>query len=363
MSQIRKIAAELFVLIAGVFVLSGCFPTGEKQQTESSAGLYKSGEKFEYSKDKLTAEFTIPEKLPQATRIGIKTKTVDREEVIKLFFGDRAYTQGPEDQGMLDIYNTDDGAFHLNFLGGGIRFYDETVCTFEYPVHYGSLVNYCVPREWDYNAPSDDKLEDFPRETALNRAEELFKKLGIGNLGEPDIYPMSVDAIKRVVEEEDTYYDIQKLSQEHECYVLRYPQFFDGIEVSDLPAAIGSTWYNDSKITLVLTREEIVFFTAEILLESDFEVLSREPVKYDLVYALDEFQRFHNAAYLDGETLIYDFKPVYYPDRFNESGALEFIPMWEFDGRSRRQEDGYINRKRYVAAVTSDSGILKTYKE
>lgn len=359
----KRYLTAILILITVAFSFPGCFPTGEKSQTESDAEEYKIGEKFEYSGEKLTAEFTIPEKLPQVTRIGIKPKTIDKEAVIKLFFGDRVYTQLVEvDGSLLDIYNTDDEVFHLSLLDGGISFYDERVCTYEYPVHYGSLVNYCVPREWDYNAPSDDELEDFPRETALKRAEELLTKLGIGNLGEPETYPMSVDAIKKIAEEHNTPYDIQKLSREHECYVLRYPQVFDGIEVSDLPATIGSTRYNDSKITLVITREEIVLFTAEILFENDFEILSREPMKYDFNYALSEFKRFHDAAYLDSETIIYDFKPVYYPERFNESGALEFIPMWQFEGRSVQQEEGDINRRRYVAAIGSDNGILRTYK-
>ena len=359
----KRYLSAMLVLITIVVTFSGCFPTGEKQQTETDLEEYKVGEKFEYSKDNLTAEFTIPEKLPQATRIGIKPKAFDREEVIKLFFGDKAYTEGLESEGMLGTYETDDGSFFISFYGGGLSFYDNRVCNYEYPVNYGSLVNYCVPRVWDYNPPSDNELKDFPRETALNSAEELLKKLGIVNFGEPEVYPMSVEAIKRVVEEQSlSRYDIQKLSQEHECYVLRYSQLFDGTGMAPLPVSIGRTGYNDPTITLVLTREGVVYFKAELPLENDFEVLSREPVKYGLNYALSEFKRFHDAAYLDNGTIIYDFKPAYYPELIDESGTFEFILMWTFEGRIVHREEDYTNRSRYVAAIRSDDGIVKTYK-
>lgn len=360
----KRYFSALFVLVTVVFAFSGCFPTGEKQQTEQAGDKkYKSGEKFEYSKEKLAAEFTIPEKLPQATRIALKPKTFDKDELITLFFGDRAYTQLVEVDGSLpEIYNTDDGVFHLDFLGGGISFYNNKVCNYDYPVNYASLKNFCLPREWDYNPPSDNELEGFPRETALQRAEDLLSKLGIENLGEPEVYPMSVDAIKKVVEENNPPYDVQKLSQEHECYVLRYSQLFDGFELLDLPLRFGEKYYDDTKITIVITREEIVYFKAKNTFENSFEVLSQEPVKYDFDYALDEFKSFHEAAFFDEETIIYAFNPIYYPVSVNESGVTEFVPMWNFEGRSVRQEDGFIMRKRYVAAIGSDKGILRTYK-
>ena len=265
---------------------------------------------------------------------------------------------------MLGTYETDDGVFFLSFYGGGLSFYDNRVCNVGYPVPYGSLVNYCTPRVWDYNPPSDNELKDFPREAALNSAEELLTKLKIGNLGKPEIYPMSVETIKRVAEEQNlSYYDIQKLSQEHECYVLRYSQFFDGTEMASLPVKIGKTVYNDAIITLVLTREGIVYFKAEILFENDFEVLSNEPVKYDFDYALSEFKRFHEASYSAGETMIYDFKPVYYPVLIDESGTFEFILMWTFEGRiNYQEEEGYINRRRYIVSIGSDNGIVRTYE-
>lgn len=359
MNKINKIIAA--ALIAVIFTFSGCFPTGEKPVTKQNIGEYALGESFEYSCDKVTAKFTLPENIPQATRIAVKTKDIERDDVIKLFFGDRPYTQGLENEGMSDVYETDDGFFHLSFISGEISFSDNRVCNFEAPVNLASLKNFCKPRCWDYNPPSDAELEGFPREAALNKAAEIFETLGVNNIGEPEIYPMSVDAIKRVVEEDNPPYNIEELSQENECYVLCFPQFFDGTELSDLPSRAGKIWYNSSKITLVVTREGVALFIAEALFEDGVEVLSQEPVQYDLDFALGEFKRYHDAAYFDEDILIYDFKPVYYLSGINESGACEFIPMWEFDGRSTKQEEGYINRGRYVAAVTSDSGILKTY--
>ena len=357
------------VILSAALTFSGCFPTGEKQQSEGVTVEYKSGDNFKYSKDNLTVEFTIPETLPQATRIGIKPKAIDREKVIKLFFGERAYTQGLESEGRLNFYETDDGVFSLNFNGGRIRFSDNRVCGIsvsdgEYPIDYGRIVPYCEPRFWNFNAPSDNELVDFPRETALHRAEDLLTQLGIENLTEPEVYPMSVDAIKKIAEEmsNPVIYN-QDLSPEHECYILRYSQGYDGFELADLPIDIGRNHYNTTKIVLVVTREEIVYFIAECPFEADFEVLSQEPVKYDFDYALSEFKSFHDAAYFGEETTIYSSKPVYYPEGINESGAVEFVPMWIFEGLSLDAEDGLTRGTRYVAAIGSDNGILRQYKE
>ncbi len=352
----KRYFAAALVLITVVFALSGCFPTGEKKPAETDGG-YKSGEKFMYSKDKLTAEFTIPDNLPEATRIKIKPKAIDREEVIKIFFGDRAYTQGLESEGMLDFYNTNDGIYSLNFYNGGIRFSDNRVCGIrkdnEYPVDYARIVLYCKPSEWDYNAPSNIGIADFPLKTALNRTEELLAKLGIENVGEPEIYPMSVGTIKTIAKEVNARINVQKLSEENECYVLRFSQIYDGLELSDLYAG---------KITLAVTQEEIVYFEADKPFECEFEVLSREPVKYNLNYALSEFKRFHDAAYCDRETVIDGCKPVYYPVNPEGSGALEFIPVWTFEGRSRKPEEGFIFRDRCVDMIYSDNGLMKQYK-
>ncbi len=352
----KRYFTATLVLITVVFALSGCFPTGEKKPAETDVG-YKSGEKFECSWENLTAEFTIPDDLPQATRIRITPKAINKEEVIKLFFGDRAYTEAPAPY-LPGIYGTNDGVFYLSLRDGEIGFHDNRVCgsSFfknDYPVDYMSLVLYCVPREWEYNAPSDIEIQDFPRETALNSAEELLTKLGIENIGEPEVYPLTVEKITKIYEEHNAGIDIENVSSEHECYVLCYSQVYDGFEISDLFA---------EKITIVVTRDGIVKFNAEKPFESDFEVLSREPVKYDLNYALNEFKRFHDSAYCSEETVIDGCKPVYYPVNPKGSGALEFIPMWTFEGRSRDPVEGYISRDRCVDTIGSDNGLMKQYK-
>lgn len=361
MNMFKKIIATLS-LIAATITLSGCFPTGEKPLVEGASGDVGVGEKFEYSRENLTAEFTIPEQIPQATRISVKEKELDRDAAVKLFFGDRPYWQEFEPPVNGDIYYTNDGNYSLNLSAGLLGFSDETVCSFNFTVNYAGLINFCKPRSWDYNPPSSEELDDFPREAVINQARELFDFFDIHNLGEPEVYPMTVDAIKRVKEEQNTNYDIENLTKEHECYVLNFPVVFNGFEVANLPAVSGRAGYNTPVITLVYTRNGLVYLYSDVIFENEFEIMSEEPVKYGLEHALSEFKTLHDSAYLDGETLIYDFKAVYYPDKISDDGVYEFIPMWEFDGRTSQQEDGYISRDRYIAAVTSDRGILKTYK-
>lgn len=367
----RYLTAALF-LITVALTFSGCFPTGEKPLTKYDSSEYKSGDKFEYSKENLTAEFTIPEKLPQATRIGVKLKDFDREKVIKLFFGDRAYTRGLDGDirgSGADIYNTDDGALHLDFFVKRFIFYDKRVCDFrnDYPVDYAAIASDCKPGEWYHNPPSDKDLEDFPRETALKQAGELLAEIGFENLGEPETYTMSVDAIKNIqgMNEEDQK-KLSRISKEHECYVFRYPIVFDGIEISDVPTRLGNIPFNSSKIEIVLTRESIVYFNANMPLDNSVEILSEEPVKYDFEYAINEFKRIHDAVYSDFNTTVYNFMPAYYPVSITEAGTLEFIPIWTFEGYGSRlevfDEGSYINSKRYVVLVGSDDGILKTYE-
>ena len=76
-------------------------------------------------------------------------------------------------------------------------------------------------------------------------------------------------------------------------------------------------------------------FKSGAVYEEEYEVLSDEPIKYDLNYALNELESYLSKVYYSSKksAKISTAKLVYVPIEANgEEGTVEFVLMWSFEG-------------------------------
>ncbi len=385
----RKIFAVSILVIAMMF--SGCYPTGKKVEENStvsstaSGSTHLDGTHFEYSKDNLTADFDLPEipdELP--SRIKLKEKMFDHQEVIDLFFGGEApvseYLYGANKE--CGQYTASDGS-ELIIARNSISYSNGkhlSIMNFDVlnaPVDYFDVVNLCTEFRRDMYSITEDELEGFPLQGALDSANELISKLGIAGLGEPRIYSVSLASYKKMKSEYYLFNDKYPLTKDNEIYVFEFPRLLGEVEALNLSnvrikdtASERGAGVNSPSVTVGVAKDGIFKFEAEGIYEADHEILSTEPVKYDLGYAVSELEKYLDKVYFprSKSVVISNAKVVFYPVERNEPGTVEFIPSWSFEGyyrdlNSEAKIEIYENRRDYRLFVNSDVGVVKEYSE
>lgn len=382
----RKIIAVIVLAIALTF--SGCYPTGKKveENISSTVSSTASGSThFEFSKDNLDVSFDLPEipdELP--SRIKLKEKTFDHQEVIKLFFGGEApvseYLYGANKEN--GQYTASDGA-ELIIEDNAVSYYSgkRTLMPFgeelKAPVDYFDVVHLCDEYKRDMYSITEDELEGFPLQGALDSVKDLISKLGIAGLGEPRIYSVSLASYKKMKSEYYLFNDEYPLTKDNEIYVFKFPRLFGEVEALNLsnarikdPASERGAGVNSPSLTVGVAKDGIFMFEVEAIYEADYEILSTEPVKYDLNHAVSELEKYLDKINFSRSksVTISDAKVIYYPVERNEPGTVEFIPAWSFEGYyrdliSEAKIDIYENRRDYRLFVNSDVGVVKEYSE
>ena len=365
----KKRLAALTTVIPVVLALSGCFPTGEKNpnaSTELSDGNY-----FEYSKDNFTAEFEIPEvseNLP--SRIRLKEKKFNTDECLKLFFSSKTIL---DEKTWEENYWADDGSL-LYTNSNSVGFSDGKTANLknfqiDAPVNY--QVALTVAKEY-YREIFDigRELDDFSNRSAIDRALETAAAIGITDLEEPNIYAFSLNSLNILNENEFSFAfnDNYQLTEDNEVYVLRFRQLFDGIELASVDASVkdtvddtGSFHVDAPEVIIGVSKDDIFFFSADTMYETNFDVLSSEPAKYDLNYALQEFTSYLNKVYFSEETEINELKPVYFPVERNTLGYVEYALAWSFEGTVRQKSGDYL-KDDYKIIFLTETGVRMNYK-
>lgn len=379
----KKCLAVMVISIMTVLTLSGCYPTGKKVSENSSSVASESthldGTHFEYSKENLAVSFDLPEipdELP--SRIKLKEKTFDHREVIELFFEGEApvseYLYGVnKDMGQ---YTASDGS-KLTIEGNNISYSSaEMQDDLKSPVDYGDIVHLCNEYVRDKYSITEDELEVFPLQGALDSVKDLITKLGLSGFGEPRIYSVSLASYEKMKSEYYMFNDEYPLTKDNEIYVFEFPRLFGEVEGLNLnnvkindPTSGRRDLIGSASISVVVARDGILDFNIGGAYETDYEVLSTEPVKYDLSYAVSELEKHLDKVYFSSKknATVKNAKIVYYPVERNEPGTVEFTPAWSFEGYYRDMDfESEVNHMflwDYRLFVNSDVGVVKEYSE
>ncbi|MCH5204469.1 MAG: hypothetical protein J1F03_06955 [Oscillospiraceae bacterium] len=368
----KKRLAAAAVLISVIFTLSGCFPTGEKETTPTNSVDFTEIETYEYSKDYLEVSFKLPE-IPKDVpiRIKIKEKNFDADEIIELFFGGKTIL---EDQTWNGNYTADDKSYLFADPNRNIvRFADGKTSptpvnnSIDFPVNYQMPIYHLEDyfRE-KYFPGGDGELEAFPRSDATGRALGLTSILGITNLGEPDIFAVTLDSYEKFREYYDGdgfFNDSLTMTKENEIYYLVFPKVYAGIELADVSLSVQNHTNGRSsqiflpKLTVGVSKDDIFFLDSGAVYEEEYEVLSNEPIKYDFNYALNELESYLSNVYFSSKKTakINTAKLVYYPIEVNEEGTIECVLTWSFEGYVGKMDDDFYWED-YKIIIRTDNG-------
>ena len=385
----KKRLVAIMISSITVLALSGCYPTEKKVNENTSSTAFESApldnSHFECSKENLTVSFDfpdIPDELP--SRIKLKEKIFDHQQAIELFFDGEApiseYLYGVNEE--CGQYTARDGS-ELTIEENLIRYYSgktlnrESGFELKFPVSYLSVTRVCKEYMRDMYSIAGDELEGFPLQGALDSAMNLISKLGITGYGEPQIYAFSLASYEKMKHNETYMFNEEyPLTKDNEIYIFEFPQLFSGIKVSDLKGVdvkdSTSEWdalIESSSITVGVSKDGVFAFYVDEVYETDGEVLSTEPAKYDLSYAVSEFEKYLNKAYFTQTkaVTINNAEILYYPVERNETNTVEFMPAWVFEGYGSDMEMaaklGHMSfwDVRYI--VNIDVGVVREYSE
>lgn len=370
----KKIARAALVCAMTAVTLSGCFPTGENDPDvfDDFSGM----DTFEYSAKNLSVSFDIPEipnNLP--IRIRLKGKHFDTEEMIELFFSGK--TIDDEQTWSGNYYTYDGSRLYVSTDYSSLSFNDgETAHGHNYqvdgPVNY--QVAFFVDKEFYKNTyfSGGNDLENFPLQSALDRVLELTSMLGIADLGEPEIYAVSLDTYAKLKVDFTNFFNEEyPLTTDSEVYVLHFPQIFNEVELADLwevnvndpTGDYGKSMVWSPRLTVGVAKDRIFYFDVSEPFEAEYEVVNSQTAKYNLNYALSELMSYLDKTYFSKETVINKVKAVYYPVERRGNECVEYSLAWSFEGYMNEGKlfNLFDNIHNYKVIVSAEDGIRRVY--
>lgn len=349
MKKKLKITAAICLL---TFCLTGCFPTGKLNESstpsapalnsestdisngsESGSNISSSAPKrFEKEiENYLKMEITLPDGYPKELPVIKATNCeFDAETAKALFIDGKTIYRDDSREGRTDLHTTDGAALYLNtgditFEADAHLFDGENEKRSTFMMQWTAAQHVATwPTVFTH---AGDELEGFPRSEALERANELVKKLDIKYLGEPQIYAITA-------EDSHSFDNDIVLAKEDECYLVRYLTTYNGISI---PVGAGEVFdgvgNETSKLDIVLKKDKLLIFqgrniygsieeigTAQISCSAD-TALSRLYDYFDM--QVDRKNRFE----CDGIGFAYVTSAMDY-----DAGEFTYRPVWRVSG-------------------------------
>ena len=363
----KKYLSLTALLLSVIVTLSGCFPTGENDPDVSDD--FSGMDTFEYSAENLAVSFDIPETPNNAPiRIKLKEKYFDINEMRELFLGNKPIDKLHSGEGDHHLWTTDKSV--LSIVGNDISFRDGPTCRsgqdnwVKNPINYQFNINNSKEHFREIYGIGEE-IEGFPSQDAIDRALELCSTLGITNLGKPKVYAFDLEVYENYKKTPSLWIDSNAtLTEEHEVYVLRFPQVIGGIELADVNglqindstdnARYGKSSVHSHEVVVGLSRTKIFYFNADEVYEAEYEIISGEPIKYGLNYALSELSAYFDRSYFKEGTSFTAANAVYFPVARNEEGYTEYALAWCFYGLIPKENPNFTEN--YNIFFLTDSG-------
>lgn len=201
-----------------------------------------------------------------------------------------------------------------------------------------------------FNFPhAGDELKDFSRSEARERADELVNKLDIKYLGEPQIYAVTAEDSHNFDEE-------IILTDEEECYLVRYLTTYDDISIPDDGNEVFFDISNkESVVDVILTKSKIVKFLCHNIFGS-IEEIGAVQIKCSAETALSKLYDYYDMQIDLKNRYEYDEMGFAYiaSDADFDTGEFIYSPLLCVSGRcfyEPEPETGYIYNK-YIDPAT-----------
>ena len=343
------------IILMLTVMLTGCYPSGGSEQPDkpaannsTAADSPDSGEVSE------PAEFTMPNDLKnvkfsfelgdsyptEAPVIKTKLRGFDVEEMKAMFIDGKTVIRETSNDD-LNVFHTSDGE-SLVVDKGRVDYrvdhlFDDEEKHNIYDIQ-STAANNLRFFYIDYQY-LDSELEGFPRSEALERAEELVKKLDIKFLGEPNIYAFTSEDIINVFGK--TSFDIEgnelnnNLPKEDEFYLVRYFTEYSGIRIAEEKARVFEDVSTaDPQVDIILTKDSLVRFSCDDVFDN-IEAVDTTQIKYsaeDIMANIYDHYRIKDSVM--PVQLEYDSLDILYVTYEGDYGAGEYTlkPMWHLLG-------------------------------
>ena len=370
-----KKATKALILCALLSLLTGCYPTGELEHPDKPASNSNT-----VSDNSESDTFTMPNDLKnvkfnfeldgnyptEAPVIKTKLRGFDVEEMKALFIDGKTVTEEllTEDGGN---FYTSDGEF-LGVRKGRVTYADEHLDDAEKNNIYDLQLTAVGNLRFFYLQYQnlDSELPGFPRSEALERAEEIVKKLDIGFLGEPKIYAFTsediINAFGGKYLDKEGHEQSKDLPKEDEFYLVRYLGEYDGIP---MPARVGrifeDVYQANEQVDILLTKDSLVEIRCDNIFDS-IEAIETTQIKCSAETAVSNAYDYYS---LKDNTLNYQFEYdsmgisyITYEIDYN-AGEYVFKPLWHMSG-TRYYEDpnGYVGRKDVDKCIDPVTGYV-----
>lgn len=345
----------LIVILMLTVMLTGCYPSGELEQSDKSAANDStSADSSDSGEVSEPAAFTIPNDLKnikftfelgdnypsEVPVIKAKERIFDVEEIKAMFIDGKAVIDQrlDEDSG---YFVTSDGE-SLSFRKGGVDYYaanlsDDAEKKEIYDIQATAARNLrFFYLDYQY---LDSELEGFSRAEALERADKLVKTLDIKFLGEPSIYAFTAEDVENVFRGKYTDKDgndiMAHLSKEDEFYLIRYYGEYSGIT---MPGEIGRVFEDTSaentQVDVVLTKDSLVQLKCNNVFDS-IEAVDTTQIKCGVDAAISKAHDYYSAKdSVMNYQLEYDSIGISYVtfERDRIAGECIFKPLWHMSG-------------------------------
>lgn len=356
-----KHCLKLFALAAAfTFLLSGCYPNGERSLPEDGQSAVSEAAGFvgTVSKTVGDAEFNYEIKADfptQIPKIKLKPKQFDEEKLKEILL--RGKTINPNADRPDWVYETTDesvlciGGDWIEFADGSVD--DNRSNMFTIAGSYNQ-----------FSFASDEQLTSFSSEEAISRANKLLDELGVENYCEPTVITVTPEMGNARLKEygvlttnkEQSRDDYDLWTEDDGVYVLKYKQSFNGVDISS-----GNMKTPDSSRTIqgtdisVYVKKDMIFYL-EINSWYDVVSLNEETVDltFDAGYASNALlEHYGKISKLKSPVFFTECKPEYVPQG-SENGELIFTPAWCFSGYQLRgpKHDYFVDCAEYYYAET-----------
>ena len=212
---------------------------------------------------------------------------------------------------------------------------------------YGSL-GVRVFEDYDINTSCVKSIDGMTPEEATAKSLELLLKLGITNLGTPDVYAVTADAANDYIsshtfeDKQGNIQEVEKWTSDDEVYYLRFPVMADGTPIAVTGTFVGGMthygidselWTSGTYVDVTIRKDGTIFdVDTRDVPSADLENIGTADINITAQQAFEIFENGHYAEDYSTSINVTDCSLVYVMtniDLLNCEHVLK--PMWKFE--------------------------------